>query len=59
MTLDRPGFWASLAGGGWISGALLARPHIFQRSVGVPLCELPGTTASSVPPAPLPLTVSS
>jgi len=40
QTLGRPGYWASLAGGGWISGALLARRHIYQRSVGVPLCEL-------------------
>lgn len=54
-TLSRPGYWASLAGGGWMSGALLARPNIFQRSVGVPLCELPG---SNVPPPPVPLLVT-
>ena len=40
QTLGRPGYWASLAGGGWMSGALLARPNLFQRSIGVPLCEL-------------------
>jgi hypothetical protein len=48
VTLGRPGYWASLAGGGWMSGAVLARPYLYQRSIGVPLCELP---ASSAPPA--------
>ena len=42
-TLGRSGYWASLAGGGWISGALLARPYLYQRSVGVPLCEVDQT----------------
>jgi hypothetical protein len=45
VTLGRPGYWASLAGGGWISGALLARPYLYQRSIGVPLCELASTSA--------------
>ncbi len=54
-TLDRPGYWASLAGGGWMSGALLARPNIYQRSIGVPLCELPASATPAVPPQPQPL----
>lgn len=54
-TLDRPGYWASLAGGGWMSGALLARPNVYQRSLGVPLCELPTGSAPGTPPTPVPL----
>lgn len=58
VTFGRSGYWASLAGGGWISAAVLARPQLYPRSVSVPLCELP-ETASSALPTPLPLTVSS
>lgn len=51
-TLGRPGYWASLAGGNWMSGAVLARPNIYQRSVGVPLCELPNSAVVDAPPEP-------
>lgn len=47
VTLGRPGYWASLAGGGWVSGALLARPHLYQRSLGVPLCKLPSRSPAA------------
>lgn len=59
-TLARPGYWASLAGGGWVSGALLARARLYERSPAVPLCELGNSSlpvASPLPAAPL-ITVS-
>lgn len=70
ITLGKPGYWASVAGGGWVSGALLARPQRYGRSLAVPLCELgsaaqnpasppPGALLIPVPPLTIPpITVS-
>lgn len=50
ITLGKPGHWASLAGGGWVSGALLARQRLYERSPAVPLCEIAAAARAAIAP---------